>query len=106
MGANHFARRRPPRTASCCWPELAYTILQTAIIRPAARYSALAGPAHDWKGKLSPLIYITGIGLSFVDRWLGVAMYVLAALIWLIPDRRVSRALQATDGSTQDKMSW
>jgi uncharacterized membrane protein len=107
MGENHFAAT--PTAAygivllACA---LAYYALQSAIIYDQRDHPVLAlAVGQDWKGKLSPLIYIAGIGLSFVDRWLGVAMYVLAALIWLIPDRRVSRALQATDGSTQDKMA-
>ena len=47
----------------------------------------------DFKGKVSPLLYCLGIGLTFVDRWLGVATYVLVALIWLVPDRRVERQI-------------
>jgi hypothetical protein len=45
----------------------------------------------DVKGKISPLLYCLGIGLSFVDRWLAVAVYVGVALMWLVPDRRVER---------------
>ena len=85
---------------------IAYFLLQSAIIHDQRDDPVLAlAVGEDWKGKLSPLIYITGIALCFVDRWLGVAMYVVAALIWLVPDRRVERALQATGASEQDKMS-
>ena len=45
----------------------------------------------DVKGRISPLLYCLGIGLTFVDRWLGLAIYVVVALIWLVPDRRVER---------------
>jgi uncharacterized membrane protein len=107
MGENHFA---PTPTAAygivllAC--AIAYYALQTAIIHDQRDAPVLAlAVGQDWKGKLSPLIYITGIGLAFVEHWLGVAMYVFAALIWLIPDRRVARALQATEGSGQDKMA-
>jgi hypothetical protein len=80
--------------------------LQSAIIYDQRDHPVLAhAVGDDWKGKLSPLIYITGIALAFVDRWFGVALYVLAALIWLIPDRRVERALRATEAGGQDKMA-
>jgi len=46
----------------------------------------------DWKGKASPLLYLAGIGLTFVDPWLAQAIYVLVATIWLVPDRRIERA--------------
>jgi uncharacterized membrane protein len=107
MGEHHFA----PTPAAAYGVVLlacaiAYFLLQSAIIHDQRDHPVLAlAVGEDWKGKLSPLIYITGIGLCFVDRWLGVAMYVLAALIWLVPDRRVERALQATDGIEQDKMA-
>jgi hypothetical protein len=48
---------------------------------------------RDWKGKLSPALYVAGIGLAFLSPWLAVAIYVLVALIWLIPDRRIERVL-------------
>jgi uncharacterized membrane protein len=53
---------------------------------------------RDLKGKLSPVLYALGIWLAFVNRWLSVAVYVIVALMWLIPDRRVERALAADPG--------
>ena len=50
--------------------------------------------SRDWKGKVSPALYLVGILLSFVHPWIGNAVYVLVALIWLVPDRRIERALQ------------
>jgi TMEM175 potassium channel family protein len=50
---------------------------------------------RDLKGKLSPLMYLTGIALSTVAPWLAVASFVFAALVWLVPDRRVERYLRA-----------
>ena len=41
------------------------------------------------------VLYIIGIGLSFVDRWLGLAAYVVVACVWLVPDRRVSRTMMS-----------
>jgi hypothetical protein len=47
----------------------------------------------DWKGKLSPLLYLTAIGLSFVFHWAAQAIYVGVALVWLVPDKRIERAI-------------
>lgn len=48
---------------------------------------------RDLKGRLSPLAYIAGIGLSFVAPWAGLTLYVLVALIWLVPDRRIEKTV-------------
>jgi hypothetical protein len=65
-------------------------ILQTALLRAEGEDSRLRiAVGSDAKGKISPLLYCLGIGLAFADRWLGVAVYVVVALIWLVPDRRV-----------------
>ena len=69
---------------------LAYYLLQEMIIRiegPDSRLKKAIG--GDWKGKLSPAIYLTGILTTFVTPWLGVACYAVVAAIWLAPDRRV-----------------
>jgi uncharacterized membrane protein len=74
---------------------IAYYILQRAIIVRHGRDSLLAaaiGP--DWKGKLSPVLYLSAIPLSFVHPWIGNGLYVLVALMWLVPDRRIERALE------------
>jgi hypothetical protein len=47
----------------------------------------------DIKGKISPILYVMGIVLAFVGPWLSVAMYILVAVMWLIPDRRIERIL-------------
>jgi uncharacterized membrane protein len=73
---------------------VAYVILQTALLRAEGEDSRLRiAVGSDVKGKISPLLYCLGIGLALVDRWLGVAVYVVVALIWLVPDRRVERHL-------------
>jgi uncharacterized membrane protein len=69
---------------------LAYFILERALIRQQGRDGPLAQAiGRDWKGKASPLIYLAGLGLTAVQPLLGVAVYTIVALIWLIPDRRV-----------------
>jgi uncharacterized membrane protein len=45
------------------------------------------------KGKISMVIYVVGITLSFVNPWIGLALYVLVAVVWLIPDRRIERKI-------------
>jgi uncharacterized membrane protein len=75
-------------------PAIAYYLLQTAIVKVNGADSSLAKAlGDDMKGKISPLLYILGIALAFVSSWLSIAMYVLVALIWLIPDRRIEKAI-------------
>jgi TMEM175 potassium channel family protein len=69
---------------------IAYYILQTAIVAEEGPDSRLAvALGNDVKGKASPIIYIAGISLAFVNRWFALALYVLVALMWLVPDRRI-----------------
>lgn len=73
---------------------IAYVILQRSIIALNGRDSLLSqAVGRDWKGKASPLLYLLGIGLSFVNIWAGNAVYVLVALMWLVPDRRVEKRI-------------
>jgi uncharacterized membrane protein len=75
-------------------PSGAYWLLQAMIVRAN-------GPDHplgkalgrDLKGKASLLFCVAGSGLAFVDHWLGCTAYVLLALLWLVPDRRIERIL-------------
>jgi uncharacterized membrane protein len=79
---------------------LAYYALQQAIIRDQGKESVLAAAVgRDLKGRLSPVLYASGIALAFVNPWLAVAIYVLVALIWLIPDQRVERTIVARAAS-------
>jgi uncharacterized membrane protein len=82
---------------------VAYYLLQSTLLRVEGRDSLLATAiGRDLKGKLSPPLYCIGVGLSFADRWLGLAVYVVIALMWLIPDRRVERAMTASQRSARD----
>ena len=73
---------------------IAYLILQTALLRAEREHSRLrVALGSDVKGKISTLLYVLGIGLAFANRWIGLAVYVSVALIWLVPDRRVERHL-------------
>jgi uncharacterized membrane protein len=75
---------------------IAYTILALTLQRCEGPDSALVrAMGTDVKGKLSLAFYLSGIALAFVKPWIGVVLYVIVALIWLVPDRRLERALQA-----------
>jgi uncharacterized membrane protein len=96
MGENHFT---PIPTATygvvLLMAALAYYVLQLAIIARNGPQSLLARAiGQDWKGKLSPVIYLVAIPLALVNPWISSALYVLVALWWLIPDRRIERVLK------------
>jgi len=93
MGENAFA---PLPTAAygvaLLMPALAWYGLQWTIIRKQGPDSPLRRAlGRDLKGKVSPLLYVAGILLSFVDTRAACAIYVLVALMWFIPDRRIER---------------
>ena len=73
---------------------IAYVILQGRIIASHGRDSRLARAiGRDIKGKVSPLFYFGGIVLAYPARWVSLALYVVVALMWLIPDRRIESSL-------------
>jgi hypothetical protein len=49
----------------------------------------------DWKGKLSPLLYLAGIATAFPAPWLAQSIYVVVALMWFIPDRRIEKVIKS-----------
>ena len=97
MGENHFA---PLPTAvygcSLLASAIAWYLMQTVIIRLQGSNSPLRQAiGRDLKGKLSPLLYLAGILLAFVNTTASELTYTFAALIWLIPDRRVEQSLSS-----------
>jgi uncharacterized membrane protein len=71
---------------------VAYLILAHALIAVEGKESLLArAMGRDRKGKLSLVLYASAIPLAFVNRWLAQAIFVLVALIWLVPDRRIEK---------------
>jgi uncharacterized membrane protein len=73
---------------------IAYYVLQLRIIHDQGEGGLVArAVGGDYKGKLSPLFYILAIPSGFVSRWFAGALYVAVALLWLLPDRRIERAL-------------
>jgi uncharacterized membrane protein len=95
MGENHFAT----------WPvalyggvllcaAVAYYILSQTLIALNGRDSVLAtAVGRDLKGKISALIYAAAIPIAFLDSWISLALYILVAIMWLIPDRRIEKTL-------------
>jgi uncharacterized membrane protein len=73
---------------------VAYLILQKRIIADQGPGSILAAAVgNDVKGKLAMLLYMVGIPAAFLSQWISGAIYVLVALMWLVPDRRIASAL-------------
>ena len=69
---------------------VAYYMLKTTIIAAQSDDNALAEAlGRDLKGKISPVIYAVAIPFAYVNRWIAVSLYVLVALMWLVPDRRI-----------------
>lgn len=95
MGENHFA----------AWPvalygivllaaAIAYLILARVLISVNGKDSTLATAfGRDLKGKVSLALCAAGIPLAFLKSWISCALYVLVAIIWLVPDRRIERTL-------------
>jgi uncharacterized membrane protein len=95
MGKNHFT---PVPTAVygavLFMSGVAYFILQKLIVADAGRDSKLAKEiGEDWKGKLSVVFYIAGMGIAFWQPWISSIIYTLVALMWLIPDKRLERSI-------------
>ena len=67
-----------------------------SYLRVEAILGAARATGADRKGKLSPLAYLAAIGLSFVQPWLACALYVLVALAWLVPDRRIESRIEGS----------
>jgi uncharacterized membrane protein len=73
---------------------IAYWVLQQRIIASQGESSILKRAIGiDWKGNSSPILYAAAIVLSFALPWISIAIYVSVALIWVVPDRRVERAV-------------
>ncbi len=95
MGENHFASL-PTAVYGVVllMAAIAYTILQSSILAQEAANTVLAtAVGNDKKGKLSLLLYLIAIPAAFVYQWLAAGLYVIVALIWLIPDRRIETKL-------------
>ena len=101
MGENHYAELPTALYGLVLlMAAIAYYILQSRIIATDGRNSVLArAVGSDWKGKLSPVLYVFAILIAFGSHWASKAVYVLVALMWLVPDQRIERALVRREDS-------
>lgn len=95
MGENHFYT----------WPVaiygmvlfmagVAYYILAKALVILHGKNSTLAKAfGKDKKGIISVIIYAIGIGISFINSWVGLILYAFVAVMWFIPDKRIEKRL-------------
>jgi uncharacterized membrane protein len=76
-------------------PAIAYSLLQMAIVHRQGPHSVLASAVgSDLKGKISIVLYVAGIALAFIVPWASIALYVLVAAMWFVPDRRIENMLR------------
>ena len=95
MGENHFA----PMTLVLygfilLMAAIAYQILQLAILRQLGKESSLAKAlGKDVKGKISIVLYLLAVNIAFYSPLISGGIYILVALMWLIPDKRIENLL-------------
>lgn len=96
MGENHFATEPMALYGFILlMAAIAYFFLQNSIIKSQGKDSILKNAVgKDLKGKLSPMFYIIGIAMAWISVWFSGAMFVLVAIIWLVPDKRIERILK------------
>ena len=95
MGESHFARGPVALYGTVMlFASIAYFILSRTLIFLHGKDSVLAtAVGRDFKGQISTLIYLVAIPLAVVRWWLACALYVLVAIMWLVPDRRIEKTL-------------
>jgi uncharacterized membrane protein len=97
MGENHFAAK-PSAVYGLVllMAAISYSVLQRTIIAVEGPSSLLkVAVGADWKGKASVILYLLGIAAAFSLRGLALAIYFINALVWLIPDRRIEKAMES-----------
>src|SRR5256885_13666888 len=99
MGENHYARLPTALYGvALLMPAIAYHLLQLAIIGLHGREGALAKAlGRDLKGKISTLLYLVALPIAFFEPRVSLTIYVVVALVWLIPDRRIENMLKSKD---------
>ncbi len=105
MGENHFALAPSALYGVILlMASLAYFILQQAIIVSQGADSLLKqAVGRDWKGKLSPVLYLAGIAAAFWSPRLSQGIYLLVAVLWFVPDRRIQNVLSAHNSDPHRK---
>ena len=90
----HYRKSAPAATYGvvCLGAAVAFTILTRAIIHADGNDSPVAAAiGRDYKGRVSLLAYAAATGLAFVSPWIAYALFASVAVMWLVPDRRLSR---------------
>jgi len=97
MGENHFESVPAALYGGILFmAAVAYVILQLTIIASQGENSSLQrAVGDDWKGNMSPVVYLLGIVAAYWSPALSVTLYVLMALVWLVPDKRIERTLNS-----------
>ena len=97
MGENHFSSVPTAAYGAVqLMAAIAYSVLENAIIAeqgPGSRLAAAVG--SDVKGRVSIALYAAAIALAFVEQWISDGIYILVALMWLVPDRRIESRISA-----------
>ncbi|MBK8611688.1 MAG: DUF1211 domain-containing protein [Chitinophagaceae bacterium] len=95
MGENHFETWTVALYGFVLFMAgLAYFILAKSLVRAHGKESLIAQAlGKDWKGMLSVILYIVGIGLTFINPWIGFSIYILVAVMWFIPDKRIEKKM-------------
>jgi uncharacterized membrane protein len=98
-GENHFAAAPSAiYGVVLLMAAIAYWILQQIIIAAQGHDSLLKrAVGSDWKGKASPVFYLAGIAAAWWSHWISEGLYVLVALLWLVPDRRIEHVLASKE---------
>ena len=93
MGENHFAAVPTALYGTVLlMAAVSYTILQTMLVAVNGRHAVLAhAVGRDLKGKVSIVCYVAAIPLAFVHQLISDALYIIVALVWIVPDRRIEK---------------
>jgi uncharacterized membrane protein len=104
MGENHFAAEPVALYGIILLlAAIAYFLLVRALLALHGRQSTLATAlGSDAKGKLSVVIYAVAVPLAYIAWWLAYSLYVIVAIIWLVPDQRIEKTLKSSEPGTRE----
>ena len=107
MGENHFSSNAVILYGIILlMNSIAYYFLLHSLLALHGKESLLSySVGKDFKGKVSSVIYIVGIGLCFINAWIGFALYWFVAMIWFIPDKRIERK-EIIESENTDGKKW
>jgi len=96
MGENHFSETPMALYGVVLlMAAIAFTILQKSVLSEHGTDSLLSNVLEkDVKEKLSTILYVLAIPLAFVNQWISAAIFIIVALIWIVPEKRIENALK------------